>query len=71
MPASSVRGATRSALPMARCVSCAPTASPPRVWDEIEQVKTRIEKGEVQVPYVADAAQVRALMTDVQAPAPR
>jgi basic membrane protein A and related proteins len=44
---------------------------PAAVWQEIEQVKMRIEKGELQIPYVADAAQVRAMMTDVQAPAPR
>ena len=44
---------------------------PAGVWQEIEQVKARIEKGELQIPYVADAAQVRALMTDVQAPAPQ
>jgi simple sugar transport system substrate-binding protein len=44
---------------------------PAAVWQEIEQVKARIESGELQVPYVADAAQVRAAMTDVQAPAPR
>jgi basic membrane protein A and related proteins len=44
---------------------------PAAVWQEIEQAKARIESGELQIPYVADAAQVRAMMTDVQAPAPR
>ncbi|MCX7685494.1 MAG: BMP family protein [Acetobacteraceae bacterium] len=40
-------------------------------WAEVEAVKQRIVSGEVQVPYVADAAAVRALMSDVQAPAAR
>jgi simple sugar transport system substrate-binding protein len=44
---------------------------PDDAWKEIEQAKARIVKGELEIPYVADAAQVRALMTDVQAPAPK
>jgi simple sugar transport system substrate-binding protein len=37
-------------------------------WAELEQVKNRIVSNELRVPYVADAAQVRAAMTNVQAP---
>lgn len=37
-------------------------------WAEVEQVKNRIASNELRVPYVGDAAQVRALMTNVQAP---
>jgi simple sugar transport system substrate-binding protein len=44
---------------------------PDDAWKEIEQAKARIVKGELEIPYVADAALVRALMTDVQAPAPK
>jgi simple sugar transport system substrate-binding protein len=44
---------------------------PDSTWTEIEQAKARIVSGDLQIPYVADAAQVRAMMTDVQAPAPK
>jgi simple sugar transport system substrate-binding protein len=40
-------------------------------WAEVEAVKARIVGGQVQVPYVSDAAAVRALMSDVQAPPAR
>jgi basic membrane protein A len=46
-------------------------AIPTNVWSEIEQAKARIASGELKIPYVADAAQVRAMMTDIQAPPPR
>ena len=44
---------------------------PENAWQEIERAKARIVKRELEIPYVADAAQVRAMMTDVQAPAPQ
>jgi simple sugar transport system substrate-binding protein len=44
---------------------------PDSAWTEVEQAKTRIVSGDLQIPYVADAGQVRAMMTDVQAPAPK
>jgi simple sugar transport system substrate-binding protein len=38
------------------------------VWGELEKTRERILKGELKVPLIVDAAQVRALMTAVQAP---
>jgi basic membrane protein A len=41
---------------------------PAKIWDEVEAAKAKMTSGELKVEYVADAAQVRALMSDVVAP---